>query len=216
LSGHDFYSDAATVPVSPARPLLIVDADEVLLCFADGFDRFLRARGLYLDFVSYRLHGNVKNAGTETPVLDVEVTALLEDFRLDLQTLAAAEDAVAVIQALEPLLQTVVLSNVTQAQGPARRRNLDALGFDFPLLLNAGPNGAAVKRLSQRAGQPVFFMDDIGQHHASVAELAPDVWRIHYVADTRLRPFMPTSAHAHVRAQTWREADAFIRERLKD
>ena len=55
-----FYIDAATVPLRSRRPLLIVDADEVLLRFADGFDRFLRQRELFLDLTSYRLHGNVK------------------------------------------------------------------------------------------------------------------------------------------------------------
>jgi hypothetical protein len=109
-----------------------------------------------------------------------------------------------------------VLSNVVPAQAPARRRNLDALGLDFPLLVNSGSKGAAVKVLAQRAGRPVFFMDDIGQHHASVAELAPDVRRIHFVADDRLKPSMPTSPQAHHRAHTWRDAEALILAHLKD
>jgi len=216
VSAHAFYTNAATVPLSRDRPLLIVDADEVLLRFADGFDRFLRLRGLYLDFVSYRLHGNVRRIDDEIAALDIEVTALLEEFRADLHTLEAAEDAVAVMQAIRPLLDVVVLSNVVPAQAPARRRNLDALGLDFPLLVNSGSKGAAVKVLAQRAGRPVFFMDDIGQHHASVAELAPDVRRIHFVADDRLKPLMPTSPQAHHRAHTWRDAEAFILAQLKD
>ena len=76
-----FYADAATVPLDPSRPLLIVDADEVLLRFAEGFDRFLQARGLYLDLVSYRLHSNVKRREDQTPILDIEVTGLLDEFR---------------------------------------------------------------------------------------------------------------------------------------
>jgi len=216
VSAHAFYTDAATVPLSRERPLLIVDADEVLLRFADGFDRFLRLRGLYLDFASYRLHGNVKRIDNQIAALDIEVTALLEEFRADLDTLEAAEDAVAVMQALRPLLDVVVLSNVVPAQAPARRRNFDTLGLDFPLLVNSGSKGAAVKVLAQRAGTPVFFIDDIGQHHASVAELAPDVRRIHFVADERLKRFMPTSPHAHHRAHTWRDAETLIRAHLKD
>jgi len=215
VSAHAFYTDPATVPLSRARPLLIVDADEVLLRFADGFDRFLRLRGLHLDFVSYRLHGNVKRIDDEIAALDIEVTALLEEFRADLDTLEAAEDAVEVMQTLRPLLDVVVLSNIVPSQAAARRRNLDALGFDFPLLVNSGSKGAAVKVLAQRAGRPVFFMDDIGQHHASVAELAPDVRRIHFVADERLKPLMPTSPHAHHRAHTWRDAEALIRTHMK-
>ena len=215
MSAHDFYTDAATVPVSPARPLLIVDADEVLLRFADGFDRFLRLRGLYLDLTSYRLHGNVKRIEDETGVLDIEVTALLEEFRADLDALEAVEDAIDVVARLAPRLQIVVLTNITPSQAPARRRNLDALRLRFPLLVNDGSKGTAVKVLADRAGKPVFFIDDIGIHHARVAEAAPDVFRIHFVGDDRLKPLLAASPHANIRAQTWQDIEAFMLERLE-
>jgi hypothetical protein len=214
MSVHAFYTDAVTVPLPHGRPLLVVDADEVLLRFADGFDRYLRARDLYLDFASYRLHGNVKRMTDNSVPLDIEVTALIEEFRSDLDTLEPAEHAATVLKGLAPLLDIVVLSNVTPAQALPRRRNLDALGFAFPLLSNSGPKGHAVKQLAARAGKPAFFMDDIGQHHASVKEFAPRVWRIHFVADERLNPLMPTSPHAHYRARDWRDADVFIRGHL--
>jgi FMN phosphatase YigB (HAD superfamily) len=209
-----FYADAATVPLADGRPLVIVDADEVLLRFADGFDRFLRARELYLDLVSYRLHGNVKRQEDGIPILDIEVTGLLDEFRAELDSLDAVEHASEVLAALKPLADTVVLSNVTEAQAPPRLRNLAALGFDIPLVINSGPKGAAVKALARRAGKPAFFVDDIPQHLASVAEQAPDVFRIHLIGDERLKPLLPLSPHAHLRADNWREADAFIRRHL--
>ena len=212
--GPTYYTDAATVPLSRERPLLIVDADEVLLRFADGFNRFLLARGFFLDFVSYRLHGNVKRSDDGVPLLDIEVTGLLDVFREELDSLEATAHSADVIAGLRPQLDAVVLSNVTQAQALPRLRNLAALGFDMPLVVNGGPKGPAVKALAQRAGRPVFFVDDISVHHASVAELAPDVLRIHMVADERLKPLMPTSPHAHIRADNWRDAEAFIREKI--
>jgi hypothetical protein len=110
----------------------------------------------------------------------------------------------------------VVLSNVNPSQAQARLRNLAALGFNMPLLINGGPKGPAVKTLAARAGRPVFFVDDVPNHHASAAELAPDVFRIHLVGDKRLKPLLPVSPHAHLRAADWREADAFIRAKLAD
>lgn len=210
----DYYTDAATVPLSRARPLLIVDADEVLLRFAEGFDCFLKARGFYLDFVSYRLHGNVRRSDDATPILDIEVTGLLDEFRSELDLLAAVEHAVDVIAGLRSRLDAVVLSNVNQAQALPRVRNLAALGFDMRLVINGGPKGPAVRTLAQRAGRPVFFVDDIPQHLASVADAAPDVFRIHLIGDERLKPLLPVSPHAHLRADNWREADAFIRGKL--
>src|SRR5580692_4876195 len=100
-----FHIDAAAVPLIAGRPLLIVDADEVLLQFADGFDRFLRRRGLFLDLVSYRLHGNVKRVDDGIAVLDVEVTSLLDDFRADLDSLEAVEGVTVILAELEALLQ---------------------------------------------------------------------------------------------------------------
>jgi len=93
-------------------------------------------------------------------------------------------------------------------------RNLAALGLDFPLLINSGPKGPAVQTLAKRSGKPAFFVDDIPQHLASAAEKAPDVLRIHLVGDERLRPLLPPAPHAHLRAETWREADTFIRAHL--
>ncbi|MBU6442639.1 MAG: hypothetical protein KGR48_01915 [Alphaproteobacteria bacterium] len=214
MTKNNFHTSPATVPLDADRPLLITDADEVLLRFVDGFIRFLDARGLTLDLSSYRLHGNVTRHDDGTKLIDVEVTVLLEEFRSDLDSLDAVEHAAEVLAGLRGRMQTVVLSNVTPAQAPARVRNLARLGFDFPLLVNSGPKGEAVKALAQRAGTPAFFMDDIPQHLAHAAETAPQVFRIHLVGDERLKPLMPPAPAAHLRAEDWRAAEAFIRARL--
>ncbi len=211
---QNFHIDAASVSVRAGTPLLIVDADEVILRFAEGFDRFLRERGLFLDLTSYRLHGNVKRLDDRTPALDVEVTVLLDEFRAELDSLDAVEHAQSTLAELRAVLDVVVLSNVSPAQAPPRLRNLAALGFDFPLVTNSGPKGAAVKSLAARAGTPAFFVDDIPQHLASAAEAAPDVFRIHLIGDERLKPLLPASPHAHIRAEDWRDARDFIRARL--
>lgn len=211
----DFHTDAATVPVRDNRPLLIVDADEVLLAFARGFDQFLSQRDCYLDLVSYRLHGNVRRRDN-TPLIDIEVTGLLDEFRSDLDWLEPIHGACDIIAGLRDRLDVVVVSNVSPAQAPARLKNLQAHGLSAPLVANSGPKGPAVKALARRAGKPVFFVDDVPIHHASVAEHAPDVFRIHFVGDERLKPLMPASAHAHLRADNWDEIDAFIRAHLEE
>jgi len=214
MTRADFYTAAETVPLSGGRPLLIVDADEVLLRFAEGFDRFLAARALYLDLTSYRLHGNVKRRDDDTALIDVEVTALLDEFRGALDSLDAVEHASEVLSELRPLLEVVVLSNVSEAQAPARLKNFAGLGFDFPLLVNSGLKGPAVRALAKRGGKPAFFVDDIPYHLKSAAEDAPDVFRIHLIGDARLKPLLPPAEDAHLRADSWREADAFIRKEI--
>jgi len=211
-----FHTHPSTVPLDAAKPLLIVDADEVILRFADGFDRFLAKRDLFLDLTTYRLHGNVKRRDDRTPVLDVEVTALLDEFRADLDWLDAVEEAVEVLHGLAPMMNIVVLSNVNETQAPARLRNFEKLGLPFPLISNSGPKGPFVKALAGRVQGPTFFIDDIPMHHASVAEGSPDVLRIHLIGDERLKPLLPVTPHAHLRAETWREADTFIRTKLAE
>jgi len=209
-----YYTDAHAVPIGADQPLLILDADEVLLRFVEGFDRFLRARELFIDLTSYRLHGNVKRLDDHSQVLDVEVTALLDEFRADLDSLIMVEGAQATLQALSPLLQIVILSNVPPAQAEARLRNFASHGFDFPLLTNSGLKGEAVRTLVKQGGTPAFFVDDIPQHLQSVATFAPHVWRIHLIGDDRLKPLLQAAEHAHLRADSWADAEAFIRSKL--
>jgi hypothetical protein len=211
-----FHTHPSTVPLDADKPLLIVDADEVILRFADGFDRFLAEHELFLDLTTYRLHGNVKRKDDRTAVLDVEVTALLDEFRTELDWLEAVEDADVILKALSKLMNVVVLSNVNEAQAPARLRNFDKLGLPFALITNGGPKGPAVKMLAARSKGPVFFVDDIPMHHTSVFELAPDVFRIHLIGDERLKPLLPPAKDAHLRAETWRDAEAFIRAKLAE
>ena len=108
--GHDLSS--ALARLTGGRPLLIVDADEVLLRFVAGFDRFLEQQGFFLDLSSYRLHGNVKRRDDATPVLDVEVTALLDEFRRDLDWLDHVQGARESLQALSKKLDIVGLTNI--------------------------------------------------------------------------------------------------------
>ncbi|MBU6297448.1 MAG: hypothetical protein KGJ79_06350 [Alphaproteobacteria bacterium] len=210
----DFSIRQALTRLMPGRPLIITDADEVILRFVDGFDRFLRAQGLYIDLTSYRLHGNIKRLSDQAAVLDVEVTALLDEFRQNLDSLQPVEGAREALTSLSAVADVVVLSNVTEVQAQARRRNLLSLSLDFPLVANSGPKGPAVKALVARASAAAFFIDDLPQHLASVAEIVPTVFTIHLVGDSRLRGLLPASIHAHCRADTWPAAEAFIRAHL--
>ena len=61
---------------------------------------------------------------------------------------------------------------------------------------------------------PTVFVDDLPVHHASVAKHAPEVHRLHMVAEPRLAPAVPTAEHAHARIDDWPTATHWIFERL--
>jgi hypothetical protein len=208
------FNRAEDVPLS-GRPLLIVDADEVLFLFVEGLMNFLAERNLILDLSSYRLHGNIKTQ-EGTAVSDADVTELLIAFRQTVDSLTCVEGARESLERLSPRMDIVVLSNVTKAQAPARLRNLERHGFTYPLVTNGGLKGPAVKTLAERGGRPVFFVDDIPQQLASAAEEAPYVFRIHLIGDERLKPLLPPAPQAHLRADSWQQAEAFVREHLAE
>ena len=73
----DSLSQIGDLALDAAKPLLIVDADEVLFLFLQGLERFIARRGLYLDLKSFALTGNIKQREDNTPLSGFEVKALL-------------------------------------------------------------------------------------------------------------------------------------------
>ena len=74
------------------------------------------------------------------------------------------------------------------------------------------PARAIIDRLG--AGSTVF-VDDLPVHHASVAKHAPEVHRLHMVAEPRLAPAVPVAEHAHIRIDDWPTAVTWVLERLQ-
>ena len=202
--------------LAPGRPLIVCDADEVLLQFLGGLEAYLPGQGLYLDLAGYALTGSIRRAGTGEPLPQAEVGPLIKAFHatagLDLRPVAGAAEA---LSGLAAHAQIVILTNVADELAAARRANLAGHGMDYPVVPNAGLKGAAVAALAGRAGAPVFFIDDIPHHHASVAEAVPGAHQIHFVADERLFRLATASPHAGLFTSNWAEAAAHIHDTLK-
>lgn len=197
------------------RPLLIVDADEVLLQFVVCFEAFLSSRGLYLDLKSYALFGNVRRLRDEAALSRDTVARLIEDFfherAQDIPPVAGAADA---LSGLWARAQIVVLSNIPADQRLARRRGLAHHGMDYPVLVNVGPKGGAVAALARLVAAPVLFIDDVPRNIASVARAAGHVRRIHFVADPRLAALIAPAPDSHARIDHWPEARCYIEDWL--
>jgi hypothetical protein len=210
---------SALAAITPGRPLIICDADGVLLCFTGGLDKWLAERGLYLDLTKYQLRGAIRRKDDGSPILDVETLALLEEFRADLDCLDAVEGAREALAELSQVASVVVLSNVNHGQAVARWRNFQALGIAYPLIANGSSGfmagkGDAVKALSARAGAKTFFIDDIPANLVAVADEAPDVMLVHVVESEALRQLLGTDFPAHCHAENWTAAKKFILEQL--
>lgn len=200
------------VDLDPTRPLIICDADEVLLQFLMGLERFLERRACYLDLTSFRIHGNVKHKASGEAVSDEAVSAHLKAFfESETRHLDMVPGAGPALNRLAERAQIVILSNLPETSREARIENLADHGMRFPVIAGKGPKGEIVREMVRNHRQPTVFIDDLPPHIASVAAETPQVHRLHFIADPRLARLLPKAPDAHHRLDTWPEAEVWIR-----
>jgi hypothetical protein len=83
----------------------------------------------------------------------------------------------------------------------------------YPMIINQGPKGPAVRTLAGRVLGPVLFVDDLLPNLDSVAEDAPRVLRVQMVADQGLRVVAPSSPR-HRRIDDWVDLVRHAREEV--
>ncbi len=208
-------AEIEALPINPGSPLIISDADEVILQFMAGLERYLNSQGLWIDLSSYAIHGNVKKHNEDTPIPNEEVTELIKTFfRTHTESIEVVPAAPGTLAQLSERSQIVILSNVPAASREARIRCLNAQGVSYPVIANSGPKGPAVAALAARVEAPTFFLDDIPHHITSVAETAPDVRRIHFVADERLAKLIDAAEHCDHRVDDWHSLQGIIEREI--
>ncbi len=201
----------AGLSLAPGRPLLVVDADEVLFYFMRGFERHLERMGLYFDWKSYALYGNIRRQDDNEPVPAEELHPLLDRFfATDTANLEPVEGAADGLRRLSAIADIVVLSNLPLHAKGARETALALHGMAYPLIANSGGKGPAMAALLQHAPRRAAFLDDIPHNHASVAKAAPMVHRVHFIADTRLAALLPPAEHSQHRAASWAEIEPYM------
>ena len=210
--GQKLLEQLEALDLDPDRPLVISDADEVLFAFMAGFERHLLSRGLYFDWSSFALTGNVRRRADDRPIPEDEVKSSLEEFfhrrTGELEPVPHAADSLAALVGVGA--QVVVLSNIPLQQRQARARALARHGMDYPLIANTGSKGPAVAWLAGVMRAPIAFLDDLPRHHAAVAEVAETVLRVHFIADPRLAALLGPAEHSHHRTDHWPEAREII------
>ncbi len=194
-----------------ARPLAIVDVDEVVLRFVPHLEAFMAAQGYRLDAVSFGITGNVTRLGSCRAVPAPEVAALIAGFFSahvgDQQPVAGA---LAALARLATRLDVVLLTNVPPEHGPRRAARLAELGLAHPVVVNDGPKGPAVAHLARRVGHPLFFVDDGPQNLASVRDAAVEARLVHFVDDPRYFRLAPDVPGTWLKTRDWSEVAARI------
>jgi hypothetical protein len=192
------------VVIDPGRPLLIVDVDEVLGLFFQGFGRFVSSRGYELRLDRFALLQNIFAPGASEH-LDLESgRALFDDFfRFACDQMEPAPGAVEALDDLSRAATVIALTNAPDHAREPRRRWMDQHGFGCPLLMNAGLKGAPVAAMAGRTTGPVAFVDDLLVNLDSVAEAAPGVRCLQMNADPGLFALAPSAPDRHPAFGDW-------------
>lgn len=200
-----------------SRPLLITDCDEVLLHMLVPFSAWLdEAHDVHFELHGHDFANALKRRPDMTPLPHDEVWPLLDGFFADemhrQQLIPHAREALERIGAVADI---VILTNLKDHCHAGRVGQLDMLGIRHRVVCNQGGKGRPVSRLVEEFAPSVaVFVDDLPQHHESVAAHAPDVWRLHMIGEPLVAPHVPAAPHAHARIDDWRDAADWVLDRF--
>lgn len=197
------------------RPLVIVDVDEVLGLFVEGFERFVTSRALEFRLDRFALLQNIYRPGEDQHLPLEEGRQLLETFFGEAcGEITPTPGGAEALRTLSDSAQVVILTNAPAQARQLRAGWLARHGLDYPMLLGTGPKGPLAARIAARVDAPAAFVDDLLPNLDSVADHVPHAATFQHVADPRLRPLAPASDR-HPRIDDWPELAAAIERAIR-
>lgn len=196
-----------------SRPLLITDCDEVLLHMVTPFEAWLdEAHDIAFameqpDFV------NALTRRADNSVVETEHIGPLLDrfFTTEMHRQTLVPHAARALATIAELADIVVLTNLTDEFHGSRVAQLDAVGIRHRVQCNQGGKGRPVADIvTEYQPSVTVFVDDLAQHHSSVARHAPAVFRLHMIAEPRLARHRAPAPDAHARIDDWADALPWI------
>ena len=200
-----------------ARPLLVTDCDEVILHMVSHFaDWVAEAHELSFDLGAPGFRDALRGPDGR-PVEAERVWPLLDGFfSTEMHRQNLVPGAAEALAEISDRADIVILTNIGDEYEAGRIEQLERFDIRHRVLCNRGGKGRPVLELIEAMGpSATVFVDDLAVHHESVAHHAPQVWRLHMIAEPRLAAHTPPAPHAHARIDDWGEALPWILERLR-
>lgn len=199
------------------RPLIITDCDEVLLHMVIPFRDWLDAEhGVHFEFREQGFGDALRHKDSGAS-LERELVwrLLIEFFDHQMPRQYPIAGALEALERLSVIADIVVLTNIGERHHQLRIEQLASHGLHVPVFWNQGDKGPKLAQIiADRQPSVALFIDDIGQHHASVETHAPHVWRLHMVGEPQVAAHIAACPQAHVRIDDWSTAERWIAERL--
>ncbi len=195
-----------------SRPLIITDCDEVLLHMVAPFRDWLgEQHGIRFDMAGGDFANALSHVATGKRVEPEGIWPLLNQFfDTEMPRQYPIAGAVEAMTDLQARADVVVLTNLSDHRNQDRTDQLASHGLSLRVFTNQGPKGPALNRiLEEYRPDRAIFIDDLSQHHDSVAEMAPHVIRLHLCGEPEIAPHITCAVkagHAHARIDRWAEA----------
>lgn len=202
-----------------SRPLLISDCDEVLLHmlrhFADWLDE---AHDCHFALDAPGFREAVRDKATGRPLDEARIWPLIDGFfDSEMHRQNIVPGAAAALAKIGEVADIVILTNLGDEYHASRVEQLRAFDINHRVRCNRGGKGAPVAELVAEFQPSVaVFVDDLAVHHQSVAKHAPDVWRLHMIAEPLAAAHMAPALQAHVRIDEWDPALGWILDRFAE
>ncbi|HEY0114218.1 MAG TPA: HAD family hydrolase [Allosphingosinicella sp.] len=198
------------------RPLLVTDCDEVLLHMVSHFADWVReAHDLSFNLEATAFRDALRDSAGN-PVGEERVRPLLDGFfDTEMHRQNVVPGAVEALRRIGAQADIVILTNIGECYEAGRVEQLERFEIRHRVLCNEGGKGRPVLELVEQMRPSVaVFIDDLAVHHHSVAKHAPQVWRLHMIAEPRLAAATPPAPHAHARIDSWEEAVGWVEARF--
>ena len=202
--------------IDPTLPLMIFDADEVLVHFAEPFSNYLKKHNHRLHLTGYRLDNAIKKSETDDVADPDTAKDLVWGFiNEETKNQPAAKGAPEALKKLQEYAQIIILSNVPHSVHDDRVLNLKKIGMDYPLISNEGMKGPAVKEILKDHKAESFFIDDNPYQVESVYNDNQDTVCVHFSVCDLVKPYMPKAVGASIEPTSWDDLVSKLIDRLR-
>ena len=203
--------------IDPNLPLMIFDADEVLVHFAEPFATYIKKHNHRLHLTGYRLDNAIKKADTDEVADPDTAKDLVWGFiNEETKSQPAAKGAPQALKKLQAYAQIIILSNVPHSVHDDRVANLKSLNMNYPLISNEGMKGPAVKEILRNHKAQSFFIDDNPYQVESVYNDNQQTVCVHFSVCDLVKPYMPKAVGASIEPTSWEDLVSQLISSLKD
>jgi hypothetical protein len=201
-----------------SRPLLISDCDDVLLHFAPHFaDYVAETHGYAFALGRPGFVGALTDAAGIAVAPERAWELLNGFFDAEMHRQHLVDGALDALRTIGAEADIVILTNIRDEYQANRVEQLDRLEIRHRVLCNQGGKGRPVAELvADMKPNVAVFVDDLPVHHESVAKHAPEVWRLHMIAEPFMAAATPPSPFAHARIDRWDEALPWVLGKLRN